>query len=102
MRINLDHGAQQIPESNRTNAETSAANAAARSSTRGSAGEDQAQFSGAHTQVQALAAQASQLPEVREARVHALRQAIQSGIYHPGPEQVASAVFSHMRVESAA
>jgi anti-sigma28 factor (negative regulator of flagellin synthesis) len=46
--------------------------------------------------VQALVARAAQLPEVRQERVHALRQTIESELYHPGSEQVAGAMFEHM------
>jgi flagellar biosynthesis anti-sigma factor FlgM len=46
--------------------------------------------------VEALAAQASQLPEVRQERVQALREAVQSGRYDVNPEQVAGALLAHM------
>jgi flagellar biosynthesis anti-sigma factor FlgM len=59
-------------------------------------GEDQAQLSGGQVQIQALAAQALQIPEIRQERVQALRQAIQSGQYHPDPEKVASRVMVQM------
>jgi len=94
MRIELNYGPQQLAESNRSSAQ--AANAAERSTASGAAGEDQAQLSGSHVQVQALAAQASQLPEVRQERVQALREAIQSGHYHVSPEKVAGAMLEHM------
>lgn len=58
--------------------------------------EDQAQLSGAHAQVQALAAQASQLPEVRHQRVESLRQAIVGGQYRADSQQVAGAIVDHM------
>jgi len=94
MRIDLNPGAQPTPESNRSNAQNTAALGSASGSS--ALGEDQAQLSGAHTQVQALAAQASQLPEVRQERVHALRQAVESGQYHASPEKVAGALFAHL------
>lgn len=100
MRIDLNHGPQSSPENNRT---SSAASAAARTSSVNTAGvngagpeEDQAQLSGAHAQVQALAAQAAQLPEVREERVQSLRQALQSGMYQVSPAEVGGAMFAHM------
>jgi flagellar biosynthesis anti-sigma factor FlgM len=93
MRIDLNHGPLATTESNR-NAQNNPASASSSSST--ALGEDQAQLSGVHVQVQALAAQASQLPEVREERVYALRQAIQGGQYQAAPEQVAGAVVAHM------
>jgi flagellar biosynthesis anti-sigma factor FlgM len=100
MRIDSNHGLQPLPENERST--TSQANAAGASALGNSAvGEDQAQLSGAHVQVAALTAQASQLPEVRQQRVQALRQAIQSGSYHASPQQVAAAVFAHLIAGSA-
>jgi anti-sigma28 factor (negative regulator of flagellin synthesis) len=61
-----------------------------------SAGEDQAELPRVQAQVWALVAQAAQLPEVRQERVHALRRAIQSGLYCPGHAKVAGAIFEHM------
>jgi flagellar biosynthesis anti-sigma factor FlgM len=64
-------------------------------------GEDQAQLSGAHLQVAALAAQAAALPEVRQERVQALRQAIQSGQYRSDAQKLAGALISHMSAGAA-
>lgn len=100
MRIDLNHGLQQLSESNHSDAQSTVA--AGSSSASHVAGEDQAELSAAHAQVQALAAQASQLPEVRQERVQSLRQAIQSGQYHSSPEEVAGAMFEHMIAQSAA
>jgi len=104
MRIHSNPGSEPL-ESGRVESQNSAnASAASRSATAQSQalGEDQAQLSGTHVQVQALAAQASQLPEVRQEKVSALRQAILGGSYHPDPEQVADALLSHMYVQAAA
>jgi len=95
MRIDLNHGPQTLPEPNRSSPQNAGAAGGASSSTAAS-GEDQAVLSGAHAQVQSLVAQAFQLPEVREERVLALRQAIQSGHYESSPEKVAGAMFAHM------
>jgi flagellar biosynthesis anti-sigma factor FlgM len=99
MRIDLNQGTQQASESDRSSAQSAAP---ASSSSLTGLGEDQAQLSGAHTQVEALATQAAQLPEVRQERVQALRQAIQGGRYSTSSEQVAGAVFEHMLARSAA
>jgi flagellar biosynthesis anti-sigma factor FlgM len=99
MRINLTSGSQPAAELNRTNARDSAVSS--RASTTSALGEDQAQLSGAHIQVEALAAQAAQLPEIREQRVQELRHAVESGHYRPSADQVAGAVFAHMIVEPA-
>jgi flagellar biosynthesis anti-sigma factor FlgM len=103
MRIDSNQNAPAVSENSRSAASPQAANSS--SSTAGSvlsvsAGEDQAQLSGAHVLVQALAAQASQLPEVRQEKVSALRQAVQNGDYRPDPEQVAGALFSHLGASS--
>ena len=95
MRIDLNPTPQPLPETNRSSAQSSGA-AVSPSVTNSLGGEDQAELSGAHVQVQALVAQASQLPEVREERVNALRQAIQAGHYQSSPEKVAGAMFEHM------
>ena len=95
MRIDLNQTPQPLPETNRSSAQNSGAGVNP-SVTNALGGEDQAELSGAHVQVQALVAQASQLPEVREERVNALRQAIQGGHYQSSPEKVAGAVFEHM------
>lgn len=94
MRIDPRFGPQQAAENERTN--SSPSGSAAANSTRLQIGQDQALLSGAHLQVQALAAEASQLPEVREERVAALRQAIQSGLYDMHPEKIAGALMAHM------
>jgi flagellar biosynthesis anti-sigma factor FlgM len=101
MRIDLNPGRQSLAESNRC-AEQAVPTSS--SATRVSEGEseDQAELSGAYCQVQALAAQASKLPEVRQERVRYLRQAMQSGLYTSTPEQVAGAMFEHMIIGTAA
>ena len=98
MRIDLTPAAQPLPESNRnSNAGSMEAGSSAPSSAPGgSGGGDQPESSGTHAQVLALVAQASQLPEVREHRVRALRQAIQRGRYQSSPDEVAGAVLAHM------
>jgi flagellar biosynthesis anti-sigma factor FlgM len=97
MRIDLNHGPQQAD-----NIRSSAQNTAGSTSANHALGEDQAQLSGTHVQVAALAAQASQLPEVREEKVQALRQAVQGGHYQASPEKIAVAMFSHMLTGPAA
>ena len=100
MRINSDHGAQPLSESDRASAQST--HTAGGGQTSSVLGQDLAQFSGSHAQVQALAAQVTQLPEIRTERVTALRQAVLSGNYDPGTQEVAQAVFSHLIVEQAA
>jgi len=101
MRIDLNYGPQQAPAANRNEADTAAAQNNT-SAAKVTSGEDQAQLSGAHSQVEALAAQASQLPEIREERVQALRQAVESRQYHADPEKVAGAIMNSMTLGPAA
>ena len=101
MRIDLNLGAQPLPESGRSG-RPSPMSAEAQSSASSALGEDQAQLSGVHAQIQALAAQASQLPEGGQKKVNALRQMVLGNSYQPSPEQVAEALFAHMLVQPAA
>jgi flagellar biosynthesis anti-sigma factor FlgM len=100
MRIDLNPGARSLPESNRSTSQSSVGGANAVPSN--PLGEDQAQLSGAHLQVQSLVAQALQLPEIRQEKVNSLRQAVLGGGYQPSPTQVAEAVFAHLVVQRAA
>jgi flagellar biosynthesis anti-sigma factor FlgM len=101
MRIDSNQGAQPLPE-NKRSTHSSPVSVDARASTRTVFGEDSAQISGIHVQVQALVAQALQLPEVRQEKVNALRQSVLGGSYQPSSSQVAEAVFGHMLVSTAA
>jgi flagellar biosynthesis anti-sigma factor FlgM len=98
MRIDSNYVSQALPENEGS---TSAASSGKTGATASSAvasplGEDQAQLSGVHVQVQALVAQALQLPEVRQERVQALRQAVSSGQYQPSPQEVAGALLANV------
>ena len=101
MRIDPNQAAQPPAENGRTNTR-SAASGGSGSAASGALGEDQAQLSDVHAQVQALAAQAAQLPEIRQEKVNALRQVVLDGGYQPGSQQVAEALFEHMAVLPAA
>jgi flagellar biosynthesis anti-sigma factor FlgM len=102
MRIDLSHEPQALSESNRSSSSGTSVLEGSWASGALSAGEDQAELSGTLAQVHTLVAKASQLPEVRQERVSALRQAVQSGSYQTSPEQVAGAVFAHMMGGAAA
>ena len=95
MRIDFHYGPQATAESERSSAQKAAAADRAPSS-EVLAPEDQTQLSNAHAQVQALSAQASHLPEVREERIEALRQAVQAGHYHCDPGRVAGSLVDQM------
>ena len=95
MRIDLNYAPQAAPESDRIRAQNPTA-AGGPSAAKAETAEDQAQLSGAHAQVAALAAQVSQLPEVREQRVQALRAAVAGGRYQSDPQKTAGALFAQM------
>jgi flagellar biosynthesis anti-sigma factor FlgM len=98
MRIDPNYGPQASTESGNTGTQgtRSGSITSVAGGISGATGEDQAHLSGAHAQVDALAAQASQLPEVRQERVQALRQTLLRGQYNPAPEQVAGALLDSM------
>jgi len=94
MRIDFHYGPQPALQTDRNVSQGNPALGG--SSQKTEPEQDQAEISAAHVKVQALAAQASQLPEVREARVQSLRQAISDGQYRADPEKVAGSLLSHM------
>jgi flagellar biosynthesis anti-sigma factor FlgM len=105
MRIDSSQAAPLLPESGRSGnpSPASAATTASTSSVLGSVlGEDQAQLSGAHVQVQALTAQVLQFPEIRQEKVNTLRQLVLGGSYQPSANQLAEAVLAHMLAPPAA
>jgi flagellar biosynthesis anti-sigma factor FlgM len=93
MRIDQNYGPQATPEMSPAGTQKAAVNSPAPSL---ALGEDQAQLSGAHTQVQALATLAAQLPEIRQEKVQALRLAVGSGQYQVRTHDVATALVAHL------
>jgi len=59
-------------------------------------GRDEAQLSVANATVQQLKANLSQVPEVRQDRVDALRQAVNSGSYQVSDQQLSDAIGSDL------
>jgi flagellar biosynthesis anti-sigma factor FlgM len=100
MRIDSNQEAQRALASERESETIGSQQAAngdnAVQNTSSALGEDQAELSGFHGQVQALVAQVSELPETSQGRIDALRQAVVSGKYQPSADQVAAALFSNM------
>jgi flagellar biosynthesis anti-sigma factor FlgM len=94
MRIDFNYEPQAAPEVSRPSNQAGATEA--NSAVPSALGEDKAQLSRTHAQVEAYAAQAAQLPEVRQERVAALRESVQSGRYHVSHEKVAAAILVHM------
>ncbi|HEV2398264.1 MAG TPA: flagellar biosynthesis anti-sigma factor FlgM [Candidatus Sulfotelmatobacter sp.] len=101
MRIDLHCGPHQV--SGKEAASRSQSNASAiDTASSAKIGQDEAAFSAEHVQVQALAAEAAQLPEIRKEKVEALREAITSGRYRADPEDVAGALMSDITLARSA
>ncbi|MGB7602628.1 MAG: flagellar biosynthesis anti-sigma factor FlgM [Candidatus Sulfotelmatobacter sp.] len=96
MRIDPNQDTQRVVESERSGSPAPASGNTASPGSSGALGEDQAQLSGFHSQVQSLVAQASELPETSQGKVEALRQAVVAGKYQPNPDEVAGALFANM------
>ena len=60
--------------------------------------QDQAQLSVSNQTLEQLKAALSQVPEVRQDRVDALRQAVSSGTYNVSDQQLSDAIASDMLV----
>ncbi len=102
MRIDFHYGAQPAPENSRTGEKEGIGTVNANSSNALKSDGDQAQLSAAHVEVGALAAQASQLPEIRQERVQSLREAVQAGHYNLDAKKTAAAMVKHMALGPAA
>lgn|SRR5579883_2681022 len=96
MRIDFNSGTQPLDESRLASGQSRSASMT--SSAEAELGQDQASLSTAHTQVQSLVAQAMHLPEVRQERVQALRQAVSSGRYRAEAKQTAGSLFQNLAV----
>jgi len=99
MRIDQNYRPQSTTEASSGGTQKAAGNTPAPSP---ALGEDQAQLSDAHTQVQALATLAAQLPEIRQEKVQALRLAVSSGQYQVRPHDLATALVAHLVTDRAA
>jgi flagellar biosynthesis anti-sigma factor FlgM len=86
------------PENGKTGraGQTGASGSTASSAASGAAGLDQASFSFDSARVQALEAQILAQPEIRQAKVEALQQAIGNGEYSVSAGQVADAMASDL------
>jgi flagellar biosynthesis anti-sigma factor FlgM len=96
MRIESSQSGKEVSPSDRPAASSPAASSSSCPVGGPGVSEDQAQHAGTHLLVGALAGEVALLPAVRQEKVSALRQAVQSGDYRPDPEQVAGALFSHL------
>jgi flagellar biosynthesis anti-sigma factor FlgM len=94
MRIDA---ALPLPENQQTSKVTGSGSPAAQSRTAPvNSNQDQAQLSANGGTVQELKASLSQLPEVRQDHVDALRQAVESGSYHISDQQLGDAMGSDL------
>ena len=96
MRIDFQYPPQPADPERTLGQNDDAANCPPSPAAVASTGEDLAQLSGARAQVASLTAQASQLPEIRQERVEALRQALADKRYLPDLRNVAGAMLEWM------
>jgi flagellar biosynthesis anti-sigma factor FlgM len=96
MRID---GAVPLPENLQTPKTASAGSPAPQNSTASvGSGQDEAQLSHDSGTVQQLKTMLSQVPEVRQDRVDALRQAIGNGTYQVSDQQLSDAIGSALKI----
>ena len=102
MRVDLTSRGVEQPENSKTGragqtgASGTTASSASSSSSSSTLGLDQASFSFDPTRVQSLEAQVLAQPEIRQAKVQALQQAIGNGEYSVSAGQVADAMVSEL------
>lgn len=101
MRIDLNAIIPEAPDPGQS-AKSGSQAASGTASADGRAGEDTATLSQSQGRVQQLAAQAIQLPEIRQDKVAALQRAIQTGSYPVTPGQTAGALIAAMQNHPAA
>jgi flagellar biosynthesis anti-sigma factor FlgM len=94
MGIEMDRGGQSVSESNQSGATNAQGSGGVL--TTGALTEERAPLSESDSQVPELALMVSRLPEVRQERVFALWEAVQSGRYDVSAEQIAGAVLMHI------
>lgn len=102
MRVDLTSRGVEPPENGKTGragqtgASETGASSASSSASSSTSGLDQTRFSFDQTRVQALEAQVLAQPEIRQAKVQALQQAIGNGEYSVSAGQVADAMASDL------
>ena len=110
MRVDLTSRGVEQPENSKTgragqtgasgttasSASSSTSSSASSSSSSSALGSDQTRFSFDHIRVQSLEAQVLAQPEIRQAKVQALQQAIGNGEYSVSAGQVADAMASDL------
>jgi len=100
MRVDFTTSGLEPPEKSMTgragHAEHAATGAAAGAEASSASGVDQTRFSFDQTRVQSLEAHVLAQPEIREAKVQSLQQAIGNGEYSVPASQVADALVSEL------
>jgi flagellar biosynthesis anti-sigma factor FlgM len=106
MRVDLTSRGVEQPENSKTGrggqtgasgtTASSASSSASSSTSSSTLGPDQTRFSFDHIRVQSLEAQVLAQPEIRQAKVQALQQAIGNGEYSVSAGQVADAMASDL------
>ncbi|MGP8143800.1 MAG: flagellar biosynthesis anti-sigma factor FlgM [Terriglobales bacterium] len=96
MKVDFTTFGTEPPEKGTTGraGQTEASGTAANSASGSTPGLDQARFSFDQARVQSLEAQVLAQPEIREAKVQSLRQAIGNGEYSVSAGQIADAMVS--------
>ena len=98
MRVDFTSRGVEPPENGKTGrgGQTGASGTTASSASSSASGPDQTRLSFDQTRVQALEAQVLAQPEIRQAKVEALQQAIGKGEYSVSAGQVADAMASDL------
>lgn len=97
MGIEVDRGGQSVSECNQSSAKNAQESGGVL--TTSALTEERAPLSESDSEVPELAMLVSRLPEVRRERVFALWEAVRSGRYDVGAEQVAEAVLMHIAID---
>lgn len=97
MRVDFNAG-NAVPENT---VPTSSPARPQNASATGAADSERTRFSSGEAGVSTLASAALHEPEVRTAKVEALRQQIASGNYHVSPQQIAGSILDQLRISRA-
>lgn len=100
MRIDANTRGQEVEDGGQTAASGARGSAAAQNES--ASATDTAQLSADQVRVQSLVAQASALPEIRQAKVDALGRAIREGGYQVSADQTAAAMLAEYSREPVA
>ena len=98
-RIQFPGDLQQDRVKNAANGKSKSSGPSTHTGVSSPSGDDTVRLSSAHGDVQTLAANFSNVPEVRTNRVQALQAQVRNGSYHPDSQKVADAMIKdHAKV----